>query len=817
MATGPRIARATPSGSTTGKPTIRPKKVNGTDVLAAADDASEASKVWSRCIDRAAFHPYVKRKRCAARGLRVVPKGDPLRIAGQSVAGWIAVPLRSLAGGEPISLQFISPTGEKLNLPGAAMGDGAFVIGTLEPGTVWITEGIATGHACHEATKVKNCAAVVACGWPRVRRVARALQAHDSSLQLVLVPDAGQEDEAEKIAAELGCLVVRMPEGSPANFDANDLLLSSGVEALRAVLDKAERPSFVDEQRPEAATTTLPALEETEKNVAIVTDALSTLRASDGYRSRLNILLALHSLHWECGLDIAVQWVTHTGDKTEDWVRAKWDSFRDDYAGDRIAVGTLFFEAKEAGWMGKPPAARTAAVVRPLTDVTELLPPAFSEDQLALEFAKRNAETMRWTPGMGWMCADHERSVWVRDQTLVRYELARRVCRAAARVADTDSEQRRLTSAKTIAATLTLAQADPRIVVPAKAWDSEPMLLNTPHGVVDLRTGEMRPRLPSDLFTQCTAVAPDFEAKPTQFLAFISAVFEQDEEMIGFVQRVIGYCATGDRREQMLFFWHGGGANGKSTLADVVSWALGDHAIKLPATTLMRAKGFDRHPTELAQLRGKRLALSSELEAGQHWNEALVKELTGDEILRARFMRMDFFEFAQRQKHVVIGNNRPRIRGNDPAMARRLVLIPFVAKFEGRKRDKRMLEKLRQEGPAILAWIIEGARDWHETGGLRIPQRVLAAGAEYLGEHDDIAIWLDECTDRDGDDSPASDLYASFRGWKQRRGEHAPSATTWFQDLARQPGIKKVRASSGFRYRGIALTANEQSRVNTQR
>lgn len=436
-----------------------------------------------------------------------------------------------------------------------------------------------------------------------------------------------------------------------------------------------------------------------------------------------------------------------------------------------------------------------------------LMPPDFSDDALALDFVTAHGAAYRWSPGLGWM---HDAGVcWRRDEGLSRYDLARRVCRAAAGCARGDAEQKRLTSAKTVAAVLSLAQSDQRIVVPASAWDADQLMLNTPAGIVDLTAGRLRPRRHDDYVTQATRVAPDFERGAETFDAFMLSLFGGDHELVDFMQRALGYCITGDRREQVLFFWHGSGSNGKSTLLDLVQWLLGDYVLKMPAAALMVTRN-DRHPTELAQLRGKRVAIASELEEGQFWNEALIKELTGDEVLTARFMRQDFFEFSMTQKHIIVGNHKPRLRGSDPAIARRLVLVPFVVTFEGQRRDRRMLEKLKAEAPAILAWLVHGAVRWHREG-LCIPERVRSAGAEYLAEHDDMALWMAERCTREGE-AKAAELYASFRHWKESCGEHAPSMKVWAQRLQAVPGVVR-RVSNGVRYAGLRLSDSELQRV----
>lgn len=194
-----------------------------------------AAEVWQRCEPAAASHAYIEAKQGTAEGLRVVPAGDSLRIAGASVAGWLVVPVLPLDGGEPASLQFIPPpgAGKKLNLPGAPVA-GVFIVGDLPTaGAAYLCEGIGQAWACWKAT---GAAAVVCFGWGRVRSVAAELRLRDPSARLVLVPDVGKEAEAETIARELAAQFVTMPDGWPANADANDLAQRDGFDALEALL-----------------------------------------------------------------------------------------------------------------------------------------------------------------------------------------------------------------------------------------------------------------------------------------------------------------------------------------------------------------------------------------------------------------------------------------------------------------------------------------------------------------------------------------------------------------------------------------------------
>jgi hypothetical protein len=209
-----------------------------------------AAEVWARCVPADASHPYIEAKKGTAAGLRVVPEGDPLRVAGLPMAGALVVPVLPLGGGEPVSLQFIAGGEQaatwkaagkpsKLNLPGHPV-DGAFIVGDVTPGgTVYLCEGIGQSWACWRAT---GAPAVVCFGWGRVRAVALALRERDASARLVLVPDVGKEAGARAIAPEVGAAVVEMPEGWPANSDVNDLAQHDGFDTLEALLAVAEPP-----------------------------------------------------------------------------------------------------------------------------------------------------------------------------------------------------------------------------------------------------------------------------------------------------------------------------------------------------------------------------------------------------------------------------------------------------------------------------------------------------------------------------------------------------------------------------------------------
>jgi putative DNA primase/helicase len=269
-------------------------------------------------------------------------------------------------------------------------------------------------------------------------------------------------------------------------------------------------------------------------------------------------------------------------------------------------------------------------------------PPAFSDDALALRFCDRHEGDLRFVAAWGkWFRWDGAR--WRQDDTLYAYDLGRLVCReAAAECNGSGNAKAAIASAKAVAAVERLARADRRTAATIDQWDRDPMLLNTPAGVVDLRTGDMRPHRAEDFMTKITAIAPGGECP--LFLAFLDRITRSDREIVAYLQRVFGYALTGLTREHALFFAYGTGANGESVLLSTVAGILGDYHRTAPIETFTAANG-ERHPTDLAGLRGARLVSATETEEGRRWAESRVKQLTGGDIISARFMRQDFFEF----------------------------------------------------------------------------------------------------------------------------------------------------------------------------
>jgi putative DNA primase/helicase len=419
--------------------------------------------------------------------------------------------------------------------------------------------------------------------------------------------------------------------------------------------------------------------------------------------------------------------------------------------------------------------------------------PAFSDDALALRFANRHEGAVRFVAALGqWFRYDGK--VWRPDATLHAFDLARRICRdASAECNGKKGEKAALASAKTVSAIERLAKSDRRIAATIDQWDADPWLLNTPDGVIDLRTGRMRAHRADDYMTKVTAVGPT-GACPI-FLKFLDRITGSDPELIAYLRRVLGYALTGSTRDHALFFGYGTGANGKSVLLSTVAGILGDYHKTAPIETFT-ASNVDRHPTDLAMLRGARLVTATETEEGRQWAESRIKSLTGGDRVSARFMRQDFFEFLPQFKLFIAGNHRPGLRSVDEAIRRRVNLIPFAVTIPAEERDGELTEKLKAEWPGILAWIVAGCLKW-QSEGLAAPEAVTAATAEYLNSEDAIAAWIEERCERDVKRGQAQAPY-SRRG---RRGHRRP-AKPWGRNanLARSlPNGRKTSSTSAIR------------------
>lgn len=347
------------------------------------------------------------------------------------------------------------------------------------------------------------------------------------------------------------------------------------------------------------------------------------------------------------------------------------------------------------------------------------------------------------------------------------------------------------------------ALAQPEVAVTPDELDADAWAFNCRNGTIDLRTGELRPHRQADLITKLAPVDYDANAHCPRFERFLGEVFGGDAELIAFVQRWHGYSLTGDIREQLLLIYHGEGGNGKSVLLDTISYVMGDYAGEAPPDLLVVRK-HPEHPTEIADLLGKRLVVASETERGAELRLQLVKRITGNERLKARRMRQDFFEFARTHKLILVTNNRPLIREETEAAWRRLRLVPFDVVIPPERRDKDLMRKLRDEAPGILAWMVRGAVDWAREG-LPEPESVVAATRAYRGASSSVDRFLAErCILGDGLSCSSADLIRAYCEWCARAGS-VPLQGSALADELRRHGCRPMRQRGPRGWVGLEL------------
>lgn len=457
----------------------------------------------------------------------------------------------------------------------------------------------------------------------------------------------------------------------------------------------------------------------------------------------------------------------------------------------------------------------------------------------ARRFAKDHAGRILHTKAHGWLYWDGKR--WAPDETGAAERLARLTVRRLWDEVDTingklrdlseaasgddqaaNAEVERLKkrvgqvttwamksqSRPRIEAMLALAKSEVDIAVNAEMFDANPWLLNVRNGTLDLQTATLRPHDPQDKLTKLVDVDYDPDASCPLWMAFIDKVLP-DASVRDFMRRYTGYSLTGDTSEQSFAFLYGTGRNGKSVFADMVLRLTGEYGLKMSSATLTDTRRAAGAATEdIARLHGRRLYVANEWPENAPLAENFVKELTGGDVLAARFLNKGTFEFTPQGKLMVIGNHKPVIKGDDLGIWRRVRLVPFTVTIPENEVDPRLPEKLRAEMAGILTWAVEGCRDW-QNYGLGLPEAVKAATADYKETSDVLGAWIAECCYIENPSALTATgaLFASWQEWAKRNG-HNPKNVTWFGRRLGERGYEKTDGSTPKR-NGIALIASE--------
>ncbi|MGY1583754.1 DNA primase family protein [Streptomyces sp. MN13] len=454
-----------------------------------------------------------------------------------------------------------------------------------------------------------------------------------------------------------------------------------------------------------------------------------------------------------------------------------------------------------------------------------LLPDTLSDRGNAKLFVRLYANDYRHVPNIGWYRWDTTRWQIDEDDTVLwaagdlAENLATHDPRGLFTTTALQKHRRRALSTTGINAMLTQAKSAPGMVLNAARLDADPYALCTPDGIVDLRTGVVKTPSPNkDFHSRSTTVGPQTVPTP-RWQRFLADTFGDDaegQEMISYLQLLLGYSVTGDVGGQVLPFLFGSGKNGKSVLLDVLMKLLGDYADAAPPGFLM-ARPYEGHPTDLAELHGRRVIVCSEVKPGDKFDEARVKLLTGGDRIKARRMRQDFFSFEPTHKLWLLGNHRPEVGTGGFAFWRRMRLIPFERVVPDHRKIDNLADLLvMEEGPGILTWLIDGARRYLAgERDLTGPERVRIATTAYAETEDHTGRFYEECCTL-GPDLRAEQtaLYAAYKAWCQNEGAPAMSSRAFAARTRELVGLaspkEMILSNQRKHYPGIGLLTDDE-------
>lgn len=549
---------------------------------------------------------------------------------------------------------------------------------------------------------------------------------------------------------------------------------------------------------------------------------LATLRSAlpciscDDYDTWLRVGQALHNE----GDHLLSEW-QHWSATSEKYkhgeCEAKWKTFS--RSGKGVSLGTVFQLAGESGWQ-RPRKAVGVSSTGPADSliVKNATSPAQTGNRSydvtnrndignAAHFVKQHGDKLRYCYAwQKWLAWDGSR--WKLDDCGAPTTLAKATVNSMFQdgIASENDNVMKLAMQTAKAPKLRdmISLAAPELPIRVDEMDANGWQLNCRNGTLDLRTGELQPHLRWQHITMLCPTEFDASATAPTWERFLKDVFV-DDDLIAFVQRLFGYCLTADVSEQKLPIFYGTGANGKSTLLNAVMDVVGtDYTMQAMPDFLMEKK-HDGHPTELAKLFGKRFVACTETEASRKLSESKVKMLTGGEKVTARRMREDFWEFSPTHKMILCTNHKPVVVGDDHGIWRRLLLVPFTQRFEGRRIDKLLPDKLRSESAGILNWLLQGCGDW-QRDGLNAPTSVTEATKDYRSKEDVLGRFVSEQCDTGPNISVLfKAFYDRLERWCADYGEDCPKKKRVGEWLV-EKGFQKATGSGNVRiYKGLFL------------
>jgi putative DNA primase/helicase len=537
-----------------------------------------------------------------------------------------------------------------------------------------------------------------------------------------------------------------------------------------------------------------PAPPETLENVQTVQMMLAAIPADVDRATWLRILLAVHSLAWSCGEKLARDWSQTCPAK---WsprdFSSVWSSY-DPTRPDAVGYGTLTHLAHAHGYVG--PAPSNAQFDGKGADVAngKLFAQLYRNKLLHIH---ETGDWLQFDVRAGWLKAGPRQEEQAAKAVVehLRADAARQLAAGV----EEDKVRKLLrhieysSRAPNLRAMIDMAKSEPGMTRRAGEFDADPMLLGLCNGVLDLRTGQLRTPSPDLLVSKRCNVAYDPAAPCPQFEQFMLEIQPGQDER-EFLQRLAGYCLTGDASAQAFAFLFGTGCNGKSVYTETMAWLLGDYARKIATEMLMQHQRNPQGPSpDIVALKGVRLAYASETEEGQRFAAARIKELTGGDTLSGRvpYGKADIC-FQPTHKLLIVGNHKPEISDMSHGMWRRVMLVGFEQTIPAGSRDPHLLEKLKGEGAAILNWAFAGLQAWRQSG-LQMPRSVQDATTAYRDDQDILGDWLRErCHIGPTLTAAKRNVYLDYLNWAQANG-HAPMSKNRLSRRLDDRGCKPLR------------------------
>jgi len=432
---------------------------------------------------------------------------------------------------------------------------------------------------------------------------------------------------------------------------------------------------------------------------------------------------------------------------------------------------------------------------------------------------------LRYAVGLGWIIWNSRR--WVRDEQSAHIQFGWISARLRLKAMNymleqTDSEdnndqkdamraikfassRRNLSKVKSA---LESASTMPFFVTQAGELDRDNFKIGVRNGVVNLRSGQLIPPQPADLITKRTNINYFENAPCPRWIQFLDEIFGGNQDLISYIKRAVGYMLTGDTREQCFFILYGHGANGKSVFTDTLKKLLGDYGTSVEFKTFTGSASTVGD--DLAPLRGVRMTVSAESNKGSRLDEGLIKQVTGGDEVRVRYLHGKYFTYQPQFKIILMTNHKPIIVGTDKGIWRRVKMIPFNQTFEGKTADKQLPDKLQAELSGILAWAVEGVQEWL-THGLEMPESIKLATEAYRQEMDTVGLFIDEVcvTENRNYTVTKSQLYKEYKAWCDDGGLHNLSKPNFRLNLIER-GFQEGRGHGGKRiWKGIGILASE--------